>query len=173
MEGSQPFIYRCAPRGTRPGPCPAEKPRLARSLRKMGRTLTCNFFPLFRLQSYNFFPIKPSVFCNFLPIEVLIVIKLPVSNHISFGLRLVSGMTGCIGDEVGQTSSISMAFKLEVILRSSRSVFNDHITVKFVLKLFQIYITSDYFLYLCNGLTSIAIPEANDYPTGVSIDYGL
>ncbi|MCI7015543.1 MAG: hypothetical protein MR923_00280, partial [Prevotella sp.] len=97
-----------------------------------------------------------------LPIEVLIVIKLPVSNHISFGLRLVSGMTGCMGDEVGQTSSISMAFMLEVILRSSRSVFNDHITVKFVLKLFQIYITSDYFLYLCNGLTSIAIPEAND-----------
>ena len=72
-----------------------------------------------------------------LPIEVLIVIKLPVSNHISFGLRLVSGMTGCMGDEVGQTSSISMAFMLEVILRSSRSVFNDHITVKFVLKLFQ------------------------------------
>ena len=34
--------------------------------------------------------------------------------------------------------------------------------VKFVLKLFQTYITSDYFLYLCNGLTSIAIPEAND-----------
>ena len=30
---------------------------------------------------------------------------------------------------------------LEVILRSSRSVFNDHITVKFVLKLFQTYIT--------------------------------
>ena len=51
---------------------------------------------------------------------------------------------------------------LEVILRISRSVFNDHITVKFVLKLFQIYITSDYFLYLCNGLTSIAIPEVND-----------
>ena len=45
--------------------------------------------------------------------------------------------------------------------------------VKFVLKLFQTYITSDYFLYLCNGLTSIAIPEANDYPTGVSIEYGL
>ena len=39
---------------------------------------------------------------------------------------------------------------LEVILRSSRSVFNDHIIVKFVLKLFQTYITSDYFLYLCN-----------------------
>ena len=36
------------------------------------------------------------------------------------------------------------------------------ITVKFVLKLFHIYITSDYFLYLCNGLTTIAIPEAND-----------
>ena len=41
MEGRQPFIYRCAPRGTRTGQCPAEKPRLARSLRKMGRTLTC------------------------------------------------------------------------------------------------------------------------------------
>ena len=50
-------------------------------------------------------------------------------------------MTGCMGDEVGQTSSISMAFMLEVILRSNRSVFNDHITVKFVLKLFHIYIT--------------------------------
>ena len=50
----------------------------------------------------------------------------------------------------------------EVILRSSRSVFNDHITVKFVLKLFQTYITSDYFLYLCNGFTAIAIPEDND-----------
>ena len=62
---------------------------------------------------------------------------------------------------------------LEVILRSSRSVFNDHIIVKFVLKLFQTYITSDYFLYFCNGLTAIAIPEANDYPTGVSIEYGL
>ena len=62
---------------------------------------------------------------------------------------------------------------LEVILRSSRSVFNDHIIVKFVLKLFQTYITSDYFLYLCNGLTAIAIPEANDKPTGVSIEYGL
>ena len=36
------------------------------------------------------------------------------------------------------------------------------ITVKFVLKLFQTYITSDYSLYLCNGLTAIAIPEAND-----------
>ena len=36
------------------------------------------------------------------------------------------------------------------------------ITVNFVLKLFRTYITSDYFLYLCNGLTSIAIPEAND-----------
>ena len=119
-------------------------------------------FPLFRLQSYNFFPINPSVFCNFLPIELLIVIKLPVSNHISFGLRLVSGMTGCMGDEVGQTSSISMAFMLEVILRSNRSVFNDHITVKFVLKLFQTYIISDYFLYLCNGLTFIAIHEVND-----------
>ena len=34
--------------------------------------------------------------------------------------------------------------------------------VKFVLKLFQTYITSDYLLYLCNGLTAIAIPEAND-----------
>ena len=62
---------------------------------------------------------------------------------------------------------------LEVILRSSRSVFNDNIIVKFVLKLFQTYITSDFFLYLCNGLTDIAIPEANDYPTGVSIEYGL
>ena len=51
---------------------------------------------------------------------------------------------------------------LEVILRSSRSVFNDHIIVKFVLKLFQTYKTPDYFLYLCNSLTSIAIPEAND-----------
>ena len=50
---------------------------------------------------------------------------------------------------------------LEVILRSSCSVFNDHIIVKFVLKLFQTYITSDYFLYFCNGLTAIAIPEAN------------
>ena len=40
-KGSQPFIYRCAPHGTRTGQCPAEKPRLARSLRKMGRTLTC------------------------------------------------------------------------------------------------------------------------------------
>ena len=40
-KDSQPFIYRCAPRGTRTGQCPAEKPRLARSLRKMGRTLTC------------------------------------------------------------------------------------------------------------------------------------
>ena len=49
MEGSQPFIYRCVPRGTRTGQCPAEKPRLARSLRKMGRTLTC---PLYRLSSY-------------------------------------------------------------------------------------------------------------------------
>ena len=39
---------------------------------------------------------------------------------------------------------------LEVILRSSRSVFNDHIIVKFVLKLFQTYKTPDYFLYLCN-----------------------
>ena len=36
----------------------------------------CNFFPLFRLQSYNFFPINSSVVCNFLPIEVLIVIKM-------------------------------------------------------------------------------------------------
>ena len=45
--------------------------------------------------------------------------------------------------------------------------------VKFVLKLFQTYITSDYSLYLCNGLTSIAIPEANDQPTGVSVEYGL
>ena len=39
---------------------------------------------------------------------------------------------------------------LEDILRSSRSVFNDHIIVNFVLKLFQTYITSVYFLYLCN-----------------------
>ena len=39
---------------------------------------------------------------------------------------------------------------LEVILRSMCSVFNDHIIVKFVLKLFQTYITLDYFLYLCN-----------------------
>ena len=62
---------------------------------------------------------------------------------------------------------------LEVILWSSRSVFNDHIIVKFVLKLFQTYITSDYFLYLCNGLTATAIPEVNDYPTGVSVEYGL
>ena len=46
-KGSQPFIYRCAPRGTRTGQCPAEKPRLARSLRKMGRTLTC---PLSRVE---------------------------------------------------------------------------------------------------------------------------
>ena len=29
----------------------------------------CNFFPLFRLQSYNFVPINPSTFCNFLPIK--------------------------------------------------------------------------------------------------------
>ena len=54
----------------------------------------------------------------------------------------------------------------EVILRSSRFVFNDHITVKFVLKLFHIYITSVYFLYLCNVLTSIAIPEANSSQQG-------
>ena len=45
--------------------------------------------------------------------------------------------------------------------------------VKLVLKLIQIYITSVYFLYLYNGLTATAIPEANDYPTGVSIEYGL
>ena len=38
--------------------------------------------------------------------------------------------------------------------------------VKFVLKLFQTYITSDYFLYLCNVLTSIAIPEANSSQQG-------
>ena len=62
---------------------------------------------------------------------------------------------------------------LEVILRSNRSVFNDHITVKFVLKLFQIYITSDYFLYLCNDLAAIAIPRANGSQTGVSVEYGL
>ena len=31
--------------------------------------VVCNFFPLFRLQSYNFFPINPSTFCNFLPIK--------------------------------------------------------------------------------------------------------
>ena len=36
------------------------------------------------------------------------------------------------------------------------------ITVKFVLKLFQTYITYDYFLYLCNDITAIAIPEDND-----------
>ena len=40
------------------------------------------------------------------------------------------------------------------------------IIVKFVLKLFQTYITSDYFLYLCNVLTSIAIPEANSSQQG-------
>ena len=119
----------------------------------------CNFFPLFRLQSYNFFPINPSVFCNFLPIEVLIVIKLPVSNHISFGLRLVSGMTGCMGDEVGQTSSISMAFMLEVILRSNRSVFNDHITVKFVLKLFQTYIIPIIFFIFAMVLPLLPSPK--------------
>ena len=38
--------------------------------------------------------------------------------------------------------------------------------VKFVLKLFQTYITSVYFLYLCNVLTSIAIPEANSSQQG-------
>ena len=36
------------------------------------------------------------------------------------------------------------------------------ITVKFVLKLFRTYITADYFLYLCNGLTATATPEGND-----------
>ena len=44
--------------------------------------------------------------------------------------------------------------------------------VKFVLKLFQTYITSDYSLYLCNGLTAIAIPEANGSHTRVSVEYG-
>ena len=34
--------------------------------------------------------------------------------------------------------------------------------VKLVLKLIQIYITSVSFLYLYNGLTATAIPEAND-----------
>ena len=34
--------------------------------------------------------------------------------------------------------------------------------VKLVLKLIHIYITSVYFLYLYNGLTATAIPEAND-----------
>ena len=38
--------------------------------------------------------------------------------------------------------------------------------VKQLLKLFQTYITSDYFLYLCNVLTSIAIPEANSSQQG-------
>ena len=33
------------------------------------------------------------------------------------------------------------------------------ITVKFVLKLFRTYITSDYFLYLCNGLTALPPPK--------------
>ena len=33
------------------------------------------------------------------------------------------------------------------------------ITVKFVLKLFQTYTTSDYFLYLCNGLTALPPPK--------------
>ena len=47
------------------------------------------------------------------------------------------------------------------------------ITVKFVLKLFQTYITSDYFLYLCNDLAAIAIPRANGSQTGVSVEYGL
>ena len=42
----------------------------------------CNFFPLFRLQSYNFFPINPSTFSNFLPIEVLIVIKILVAHQL-------------------------------------------------------------------------------------------
>ena len=62
MEGSQPFIYSCAPRGTRTGQCPAEKPRFARSLRKMGRTLTdpSNFVGSlhFRPVIIRYFPLR-------------------------------------------------------------------------------------------------------------------
>ena len=36
---AEQIIQTKNPNGT--GQCPAEKPRLARSLRKMGRTLTC------------------------------------------------------------------------------------------------------------------------------------
>ena len=42
--------------------------------------------------------------------------------------------------------------------------------VKFVLKLFHIYITSVYFLYLYNVLTSIAIPEANGSQQGGAVE---
>ena len=51
-----------------------------------------------------------------------------------------------------------------ILIKMNVSIVSEQssITVKFVLKLFQTYITSDYFLYLCNVLTSIAIPEVND-----------
>ena len=51
-----------------------------------------------------------------------------------------------------------------ILIKMNVSIVSEQssIIVKFVLKLFQTYITSDYSLYLCNGLTAIAIPEAND-----------
>ena len=55
-----------------------------------------------------------------------------------------------------------------ILIKMNVSIVSEQssIIVKFVLKLFHIYITSVYFLYLCNVLTSIAIPEANSSQQG-------
>ena len=48
---------------------------------------------------------------------------------------------------------------LEVILRSSRSVFNDHIIVKFVLKLFQTYKIPIIFFIFAMALPLLPSPK--------------
>ena len=48
---------------------------------------------------------------------------------------------------------------LEVILRSSRSVFNDHIIVKFVLKLIQTYIFPIIFFIFAMVLPLLPSPK--------------
>ena len=48
-KGSQPFIYRCAPRGTRTGQCPTHFSQATGETRIFRRTLTC---PLYRARTW-------------------------------------------------------------------------------------------------------------------------
>ena len=106
--------------------------------------------------------IMPLHGCSFLPHQIVVDI-LVVSKPKSDVRKAKKDSSNANKKDVRTiTQSEEQEKLLSDLLGGHKRRPNCVITVKFVLKLFQTYITSDYFLYLCNGLTAIAIPEAND-----------
>ena len=106
--------------------------------------------------------IMPLHGCSFLPHQIVVdilVVSKPKSD-----VRKAKKDSSNANKKRRQDNNTERRTRKVVVrpVRGHKRRPNCVITVKFVLKLFQTYITSDYSLYLCNGITAIAIPEAND-----------